>query len=40
MVPQRMSLKFGVDEAPLYEWVDFENDVFAMRRVSSEPVVS
>jgi len=35
-----MSLKIGVDEALLYKWVDFENDVFAMRRVSSEPVVS
>ena len=35
-----MSLKFGVNEAPLYEQVDFENNVFIIRRVSSKLMVS
>ena len=40
IVLQRMSLKFGVDEVLLYKQVNFENNVFMIRRVSSKPVVS
>ena len=39
MVERRMGLKFGGDETPLYEWVDFKNDVFAMKRTYFEPLV-